>query len=223
MPDSPPPPPPPCRKVCIEQSSARCLLQGTSLTFEFTFQGDRWRHTAALSHGGLAIPVLASLDGAAEDATPPSPAFQDLRLESFSDSVHEFQLMGQCGAAIYSAAARFDDSLNQVEFDVYARWRKPVEGFRAVSSYVPAPEWHGESASRDCVTFRNRSEPTGAPLLALQAIEAPDAPPRLETWPAIRVETAIEVGWPVLPPGTLTSGRPSLRWHYRIALISPGG
>ena len=91
---------------------------------------------------------LCSCEGASENATPPSPAFQDLRwepqtLETATSSpslktsddeiaVGEFQLFGQCGRQVYSAAVRC--SAQQIDFDLCVRVRGG-EPFQLLSSY----------------------------------------------------------------------------------------
>src|SRR5262249_783534 len=59
--------------------------------------------------------------GSPEETVPPSPPFQDLRLETFGDDTREFQLLGQAGRGAYSAAVRLEGETQTVTFDVAAR------------------------------------------------------------------------------------------------------
>jgi len=124
---------------------------GVVLRFEYRF--DRWAHVISQSSageepGGAEVVWLSSGEGAAENATPPSPAFQDLRweplevatAESSPDStasadeisVGEFQLFGQCGRQVYSAAIRC--TAGRIDFDLCVRVRGG-EPFQLLSSY----------------------------------------------------------------------------------------
>lgn len=210
------------RPVHVERSAARYVVQGTRLRLEFEFHDDRWGHRLQLLHAGVPIPVLTSLEGSAEDAAPASPAFQDLRLESFGDSVYEFQLMGQSGAAVYSAAIRFDGEQEVIEFDVCARFRKPGGSIQAVSTYEIASDWTAGPIADEGFTLRNRALHDDSPAIRIQLQEIPNPPSRAGFAPKISLDDTITVGWPDLPAENRGPGPLSLRWRYRIALISPG-
>jgi hypothetical protein len=91
------------------------------LELAFTHIGDRWQHRVSVRSNGRWLPLLISEEGAANAEGLPSPAFQDLRCEELAGGAFEFQLLGQAGKSIYSAAVRFDDGTQTIDFDVCAR------------------------------------------------------------------------------------------------------
>jgi hypothetical protein len=105
----------------VEKSADQYALRDDCLEIEFQFVGDRWQHSIALRYGNGWLPVLISEEGQPADAALPSPAFQDLRVEQLAEEVFEFQLMGQSGKGVYSAAVRFDAAERTHDFDLCAR------------------------------------------------------------------------------------------------------
>lgn len=207
--------------VLIERSATRYLLQGPKLWLEFNFMDDRWQHRIGMLSAADRSPVLSSVEGAAHDDAPPSPAFQDLRLESLSGSVHEFQLMGQSGPAVYSAAIRFDGESQLIDFDICARLRKSIAGFKTVSSYAVAEDWEAATADNDGAAIQRQGRSTTDRVLIIEPVEIRDSPQEHRHRAPIVVKETIVAGWDeqsIVPFGT---GPLSLRWHYRMALISP--
>jgi hypothetical protein len=107
--------------IALEKSSETCTLRSANLELAFSHIGDRWQHRVCVRGNGRWLPLLTSEEGAANAEGLPSPAFQDLRCEELADGAFEFQLLGQAGKAIYSAAVRFDDGTQTIDFDVCAR------------------------------------------------------------------------------------------------------
>jgi hypothetical protein len=107
--------------IAIEKSPETCTLRSANLELSFSHIGDRWQHRVCVRGDGRWLPLLVSEEGAADGENLPSPAFQDLRCEELPGGAFEFQLLGQAGKAIYSAAVRFDDSTQTIDIDVCAR------------------------------------------------------------------------------------------------------
>jgi hypothetical protein len=101
---------------------------------------DRWQHRvewiAGSGRADSGSGVWAeSVEGAPADEWPPSPVFQDLFVEPRPNGGVEYQLMGQCGRTIYTAAVLCDPVLKRIEFDVCARVRREPLGTGLVSTY----------------------------------------------------------------------------------------
>jgi hypothetical protein len=124
--------------IVLEKSTQTCTLHSDSLEISFSHIGDRWQHRVSVRGDRQWLPLLLSEEGAADATKPPSPAFQDLRCEELPGGAFEFQLLGQAGNAIYSAAVRFDDGTQTIDFDVCARARAMQSDFSAKSHYLLA-------------------------------------------------------------------------------------
>ena len=109
--------------IVVEASAEAYVLRCAGLEFSFRFVGDRWHHFVSAVQNGSSLPLFASSEGTATDVVLPSPAFQDLRFEELREGVFEFQLLGQAGKGVYSAAVRFDGQERSITFDVCARGR----------------------------------------------------------------------------------------------------
>jgi len=103
---------------------------------------DRWRHVIEPGEGGAW--GISSVEGAAEDPCPSSPAYQDLWFEDRGGACCEIQLMGQAGGSIYSAAVAVDETAGCVSFDVCARRKRAGVQVAAQSRYQVQPERDGE-------------------------------------------------------------------------------
>src|SRR5262249_27718650 len=111
---------------------------------------DRWQHFVSRRTRGESLLLLASDEGSPADQVPGSPALQDLRFEKLSHGVVEFQLLGQAGKGIYSAAIRFDGGAQTIDFDFCARGRSADSPIGTASRYqisvdgaasaIPQPE-----------------------------------------------------------------------------------
>lgn len=123
----------------VEQSADVNALRTGDLELTFRYDRDRWRHELAVRAESGWQTVLMSVEGLPDQALPPSPSFQDLRLERIDDETGEFQLFGQAGKAVYSAAIRFDGRLQTISFDVAARAQREGAERCAESRYEPAP------------------------------------------------------------------------------------
>lgn len=110
--------------MLLQSSSRQFVIQTGDLEVRYTLAEDRWRHVLAVRDGPGARILLESEEGAAGADDAPSPPFQDLHLEDLGGGVHEFQLLGQAGHAIYSAAIRCEGPAERVSFDVFARARR---------------------------------------------------------------------------------------------------
>jgi hypothetical protein len=125
----------------------RVATDSLCLTFDRTL-GDRWRHAVDIRTDSDWQTLFTSAEGSAADTDPPSPAFQDLRLEVVDSATAEFQLFGQAGQRVYSAAVRFNGATDAIDFDVCCRVPVKRLGGPIVSSY-DWPDGRGESIVSD--------------------------------------------------------------------------
>src|SRR5262245_14524250 len=101
--------------IVLEESAEEYTVRGAGLEISFRRAVDRWQHFVSLRMDGRSLLLLVSDEGTPADDVPDSPAFQDLRFEKLSDDIFEFQLLGQAGKGIYSAAVRFDGCVQVID------------------------------------------------------------------------------------------------------------
>lgn len=123
----------------VEQSADLNALQTCDLQLTFRYERDRWRHELSVRGESGWQTVLMSIEGLPDQVLPPSPSFQDLRLERIDDETAEFQLFGQAGKAVYSAAVRFNGRSQSISFDVAARAQQERAERSATSQYDLSP------------------------------------------------------------------------------------
>jgi hypothetical protein len=123
----------------VEQSAAASTLRSGNLQLSFHYDRDRWRHVLAIRGETGWETVLTSIEGSPEQTLPPSPSFQDLRLERIDSETGEFQLFGQAGQAVYSAAIRFDGKSQAISFDIAARAQREGGERCAMTRYELSP------------------------------------------------------------------------------------
>jgi hypothetical protein len=124
--------------IVIEESAEAYSVRAADLELSFRRAIDRWQHFVSLRPHSSLQWLLASDEGTPADDVPESPALQDLRFEKLADGVFEFQLLGQAGRAVYSAAVRFDGNARLIDFDICARGRSADSPLCTVSRYLIA-------------------------------------------------------------------------------------
>lgn len=109
--------------IALEESAESYTLRSADLEISFRHVGDRWQHSISVQRHGAVCHLMTSDEGTPRGLVLPSPALQDLRLEKLSDEVYEFQLLGQAGKEVYSAAIRLNGASGAIDFDLCARRR----------------------------------------------------------------------------------------------------
>ena len=202
--------------IVLEKSADAFSLRDGDFELSFRHVGDRWQHCVSVRQHGGWLPLLTSEEGAPTDDLPPSPSLQDLRFEQPDDGVFEFQLLGQSGKGVYSAAVCFDGGDRTIDFDLCARGRSKTP-LCIASRYV--------LAGNDLLSHV-RQEPAALVLLPcgnrsveMAAVPIADSPPsecRLTTVENVR---RIDAGC----FGSMGSDLPgkgfSVRWRYRLILV----
>ena len=202
----------------VDQSPHACELQSNGLRLSFDFSpGDRWQHGLDVLSDNEWRRVLTSVEGLPDEPHPPSPAFQDLRLERIDSHTAEVQLFGQSGQRVYSAAVRFDGSRDEIDFDVCCRLPRQQIGPPLVSSYR-LPHGHRiESREED-------SEPSCLCLPPLPiGIGIPALPNQSPTgWRAETMNTGVslQLGCFDVTPAVASKSAVTVRWRYVIRFQS---
>jgi hypothetical protein len=200
--------------IDLERSSDVFTVRGADLAISFRHIGDRWQHRVSAREGGAWLRLLASEEGSAEAATLPSPVFQDLRCEELPGGAVEFQLLGQAGGAVYSAAVRFDHDPLTIDFDVCLRSRAVPSRHSARSQYVLADRGIAvRPQSGSLIVSRGRVAIEVAP------VTIPANPPgecRLVIDGAVR---RINAGCFEVPEHVACGKGVSVRWRYQMRLL----
>lgn len=200
--------------IQLEKSADKYLLRDDAMEFSFRFVDDRWQNSVALRHENRWHVVLISAEGRPADAVLPSPAFQELRFEQPAEGVFEFQLMGQSGKGIYSAAVQFAAAERMLDFDLCARGPTANSSLCTLSTYrLAGPE--------QLPAVRN--EPGSAILIPAGWGSIRIAPVPIVGNPASECRLNCEAGERELAVGCFDSAAPntagkfvSTRWRYRL-------
>lgn len=94
---------------------------GPDLQVVFDRRGDRWGHRIELLRDGELLVAVESIEGAAADAWPPSPAFQTLDVQSIAGRGQTALLVGKAGTSHWSAAIEADSVTETLRFDIACR------------------------------------------------------------------------------------------------------
>jgi hypothetical protein len=199
----------------LEETPGLYCLSAGGLRIAFHHVGDRWNHTLSVRHATSWQALFTSVEGLPNDAIPPSPAFQDLRWELIAEDIHEFQLFGQAGKGVYSAAIRVDGRAQVVFFDIAARSQREGAGLCVWSTYetvAPGPVSIDE-APGDLMVLGE----FGALILV------PIAPAL--TWvmagaPGTNMSAKATVGSPAAERAENSVPPRNARWRYEIHLAS---
>jgi hypothetical protein len=97
------------------------LVASENLRLVFDRRGDRWRHRIEVLHDGMPITTLSSIEGVATDDWPPSPAFQNLDIQTFPGKGQIALLVGKAGSSHWSAAIEPDTAAAALRFDIACR------------------------------------------------------------------------------------------------------
>lgn len=195
--------------LTLEESADRIQVATPNLRLAFEQIGDRWEHSISLKAPAFEWRnVLKSIEGLPADSFPPSPAFQDLRLEKIDETTYEFQLLGQSGKNIYSAAVRFEGHNAAIDFDVCLRTRDHLSD-AACSTYSFTDE-------AGCLLLPNNAGVCiNSPELPLQ-IETVEIPGYLLARFECESNNAVIHGVRSKSAGANHPPQ-SIRWRYRIS------
>ena len=91
-----------------------------NLRVQFTWHGDRWRHSIGFLEDGHFRPVLQSIEGEAEDEWPCSPPFQELQFES-RGNYSVTLLVGRTPKCHWSLSIEVEPERSVARFDVACR------------------------------------------------------------------------------------------------------
>lgn len=168
---------------------------------------DRWRHRLLADERVL----LTSEEGDGTDLFPPSPAYQEMLIESPEPGISEFQLMGLSGRTVYSASVRVNERERIIDFDCCARIKQEETTTRSIATYR-LPTGATRSAGADGLTLEWNAGPEKPVALKLMPLSMDGAVT------SVHQEGALwSVGW--FRPTSIDPVRgSSFRWGYRIAI-----
>ncbi len=115
------------------------VLDACGLRITFQRQADRFAHQIALVEHGKLVPLLASIEGDADQIFPPSPPFQHLERDIARDGSRVVLLTGIAGRAHWSASVKLSRAAPHVSFDVAARIHAPPERLGSTYRFAQPP------------------------------------------------------------------------------------
>jgi hypothetical protein len=98
------------------------LMVSENLRLVFDRRGDRWGHRIELLREGRLVATLSSIEGAATDDWPPSPAFQNVDVQAIAGNGKTALLVGKAGSSHWSAAIEADPAAGALDFDIACRF-----------------------------------------------------------------------------------------------------
>jgi hypothetical protein len=202
--------------IVLEKSADAYSLRDADFELSFNYVSDRWHHRVSVRHHGEWHPLLTSEEGVPTDDVPPSPPLQDLRFEQLANRIFEFQLLGQSGKGVYSAAVRFDGGTGTIDFDLCARGRSKDSPLCTASHYVlPGDKLlpHIQQLEDSIVLIS-----VGGRAIDMAAVPIADSPRsecRLTTVQHVR---QIDAGCFGILGSDLPGKGFSIRWRYRMTL-----
>lgn len=122
----------------VTQQPRQLLFTWPGWRLEFDLRQDRWQHALSQSTAEGWRQRLTSIEGAADQIWPESPAFQYAQVERPGASVAEIQLLGQAGRNHYSGAIRCDVERQLIDFDLAVRIQSQPPVPLVVSTYLVA-------------------------------------------------------------------------------------
>jgi len=204
--------------IVVEEAPDAYTVCGADIQLAFRYLGDRWQHTVAIRSQSTWIRLLTSDEGSSESVELPSPALQDVRLERISEDVVEFQLLGQAGKGVYSAAVCCDGMSQVLDFDLSVRGRVSESPLCLQTGYrigENGSKVSADAAAPDSVVVRLE----GGLGVKLAPVMVPDHPPTtcriLGRMPARRIAAGV---FNSAPPEPTNKGT-TIRWRYRITPV----
>lgn len=200
----------------VEETAETYTLSAADIQISFRYVGDRWQHFVSVRRDGDWLRILTSEEGSSERRALPSPALQDLRFEKLDDDVFEFQVIGQAGHGVYSAAVRFDGKSQEIDFDLCARGRSSDSPLCTESSYILSVG-HESASVENLQPHSLVVQMHGGPAIEISPVQVPENPTtacRVLDEDSVRKIVAGSSG--VTRPNATNKGI-SIRWRYRIA------
>ena len=204
--------------IVLNKSADAYSLRDADIELSFRHVGDRWQHCISVRQHDEWFPLLTSEEGQPTDDTPSSPPLQDLHFEELGDGIFEFQLLGQSGQGVYTAAVRFDGADRTVDFDLCARGRSQAAPLCTTSRYVLAgdnllPVVRQVSAA--VVTL-----PLGRRSVDMAPVPIADSPPSECRLITAQNGQRIDAGCFDIMRSDVVGKGYSVRWRYCMTLVT---
>lgn len=98
-------------------------IEGGGLRVVFRRLSDRFAHRVEWMDRGGVIPLIESIEGAADEDWPASPPLQELHFERREGGIQLALLVGRAGASHWSMSIELDPAAAKISFDVACRVR----------------------------------------------------------------------------------------------------
>jgi hypothetical protein len=191
------------------------------LRVAFEHVGDRFRHVIGLSSAGEFRPLIASVEGDASQAWPPSPPLQQLHVESRGEQGDVALLVGMAGRSHWSLSVEpcggpIGDAVGFI-FDVACR-SPEVPQFLGSRYVALKGAWRLEGT--DCAVLES---PHAVGRLVIETLPQ-DQPDAGSVGYAMEIDAA-ELSLALSTPPEAETGKRSAttaRWRYRIHWQSAG-
>jgi hypothetical protein len=118
--------------------SDAAVLEALGVRVAFRRLADRYSHAVEISCGGEWIPLLESIEGAADDDWPPSPPLQELHFESRADGTRLALLVGRAGRSHWSLSVEAAPDASRIVFDAACRLRDVPRRLGSHYQWLPA-------------------------------------------------------------------------------------
>jgi hypothetical protein len=176
---------------------------GNGLRVTFFWRVDRYAHRIERIEGGVAVPLIDSIEGSDLDRWPSSPPLQQLSIENLPDGRTVALLVGMAGSSHWSLTAERDANDIALLFDVACRVKE--EGAVLGSAYRSLV-WN-ELAEGGVLLHRPGG--IGRPVVMEPIfVDLNSPPPRLEADAgAMRLRV----------DGEIASSQ-TVRWKYRVTI-----
>jgi hypothetical protein len=176
---------------------------GDGLRVTFFWRVDRYAHRIERIEGGVAVPLIESIEGSDLDRWPPSPPLQQLSMETLPDGRAVALLVGMAGSSHWSMTAEREANETSLLFDVACRIKE--DGAILGSTYRSLLRHELSAIS----VLLHRPGGTGEPA-------AVEIVPLDGSALSLRVETDAR-GLRLAVDGVSASSQ-TVRWKYRIKI-----
>jgi hypothetical protein len=118
------------------------ILEAAGLRISFHTCEDRIAHTVGLLIDGRIVPLLASLEGTADDDWPPSPPLTNVEVVQQGHR-QQAMLLGMAGRSHWSATVIANESARRMEFEMACRLKEPPQHLgSSYRSMVAGKTWN---------------------------------------------------------------------------------
>ncbi len=176
---------------------------GEGLRATFFWRVDRYAHRIDRIEGGIATPLLESVEGSNLDRWPPSPPLQQLTVEPLSEGRPVALLVGMAGASHWSLCAEREPDATALVFDVACRVKEADARLGSAYRSLVRHELKGPTA----LLHRAGGQGQPAAVELLPVSHSPAAP-----------QITVDGRGVLIAAPAANSANQTVRWKYRVSL-----